>query len=72
MGHFISFVDAKRDQLAQIMAAFVLGMLEYSICSISAITYLSTILCLALQTQVRGNVNLILLILLPILITNIH
>ncbi len=50
----------KRDQLAQIMGAFVLGMIEYSIFTVPAITYLSTILCLELQTQFRGNVNPIL------------
>jgi hypothetical protein len=38
----------------------VLEMLEYSTCTIPTITYLSTIPCLELQTQVRRNVNPIL------------
>jgi hypothetical protein len=69
LGHFISFVDAKRDQLAQIMVAIVLKCLSATLTLLPPLPT-SQLFYVELQTQVRGNMNLILLILL--LITNIH
>ncbi len=74
MEHFNSFVDVKKGTTCLDDAPFghcviVLEMIEYFTCTILAITYLSTILRLKLQTQVRGNVNQFLWILL--LIANI-